>query len=238
MSSTLIRLASAVALLASLASVSPGQTRDKAPSKPVDERASQIREAFDAFLFNLVGAFDASARAANLCLPAPEKKEQVGWQKQPFRKLIRPHAPKLAALFDKSTAGADLFELTRMLRNTVHGEAMHGLVHEYGGRREVLVTIPEDDATAVRALCERLGGADSWGLDSLVGVGECVRAGTFIERLLPRALALLDDALRLTPVERLTGQTNAVGPPAGVSMFALGARTRACLLYGLPVPVW
>ena len=59
-----------------------------------------------------------------------------------------------------------------------------------------------------------------------------------IERLLPQALHALDDALRLTPIERLSGVAPGAlmtAPPDDMS-FGLGTRVRASLLLGLPVP--
>ena len=58
-----------------------------------------------------------------------------------------------------------------------------------------------------------------------------------VKRLLPQALQSLDDALRLTPVERLDGVAAShliTGPPDD-RRFGLGTRTRASLLFGLPV---
>jgi hypothetical protein len=60
-----------------------------------------------------------------------------------------------------------------------------------------------------------------------------------VERLLPQALETLDDALRLTPVERLEGVIPGqliTAPPDDLS-FGLGTRVRACMLFGLPIPV-
>ena len=51
------------------------------------------------------------------------------------------------------------------------------------------------------------------------------------------ALQVLDDALPLTPVDRLSGATPAdlMTPPPGDMSFGLGTRVRARLLLGLPV---
>ena len=71
----------------------------------------------------------------------------------------------------------------------------------------------------------------------------CMRVQAFtaarlIERLLPQSLRILDDALRLTPVDRLDGvlASGLITAPPDDLHFGLGTRTRASLLLGLPVP--
>lgn len=88
------------------------------------------------------------------------------------------------------------------------------------------------------ALFDALGGQDEWGLEQLIPPRAHVDAARLIERLLPQFLQILDDALRLTPVERLDGVhvgSQRTGPPDDLN-FSLGTRTRASLLLGLPVP--
>ena len=101
------------------------------------------------------------------------------------------------------------------------------------------MALPEDDAADLAALFDKLGGREEWGLHRLAFSRLYVDPAQLIERLLPEALRMLDDALRLTPVERLDGVI--VGklttiPPDDLS-FGLGTRVRASLLFGLPVPV-
>jgi hypothetical protein len=108
-----------------------------------------------------------------------------------------------------------------------------------GGRPlRTLVSLPEDDAGDVAALCDHLGGQDEWGLERLIPPRVHLDAARLVERLLPQALQILDDTLRLTPVERLDGvliSDLTTAPPDNLD-FSLGTRTRASLLLGLPVP--
>ena len=132
-----------------------------------------------------------------------------------------------------------MLEICRILRNTVHAEAMHPLAVRDGRRPlRTLVSLPEDDAEDLAALFDDLGGQDQWGLERLIPPRAHVDAARLIERLLPQALQILDDALRLTPVERLDGVHTSdlmTAPPDNLN-FSLGTRTRASLLLGLPVP--
>jgi hypothetical protein len=100
------------------------------------------------------------------------------------------------------------------------------------------VRLPEDDAHDLGELFDQLGGRDEWGLRPLAGMRMHVDPQALVEHLLLQALQTLDDALRLTPVERLKGVIPGqliTAPPEDLS-FGLGTRTRACMLSGLPIP--
>ena len=191
-------------------------------------------------MVNLVGAFDAAARAAHLAAGLnPGSTRSAAWQHDKWRRRIHEVSPDLASLFAAGTDHSCVLEICRILRNTVHGEAMHTTGVRAGGRPlRTLVTLPEDDAEDVAALADHLGGQDEWGLERLIPQHMHVDAARLIERLLPQSLQALDDALRLTPVERLDGviTSNLITAPPDNLDFGLGTRTRASLLLGLPVP--
>ena len=203
-----------------------------------NQTANQVTEALDYFMVNLVGAFDAAARTAHLALGLdPQKRHLAKWQNKDWRKLVRGTDPALADLFAPGTAHARVFEICRTLRNTVHGEALHSsAVQQAGKPRQTLVALPEDDAEDLGKLFDQLGGRDEWGLRMVASKQLHIAPAVLIERLLPQAFQMLDDALRLTPVERLDGATTSAlrtEPPDDTS-FGLGTRTRVSLLFGLP----
>jgi hypothetical protein len=205
-----------------------------------NQTAGEATEALDYFMVNLVGAFDAAARAAHLAAGLdPGGRRNAAWQKDRWRRQIRPASPELADLFAAGTTHSRVLEIARILRNTVHGEGLHTTATQQGGRpRETLVSLPEDDAQDLADLFGHLGGPDEWGLRQLAPSRPHIDPARLIERLLPQALQVLDDALRLTPVERLSGVTPdalLTAPPDDMS-FGLGTRVRASLLLGLPVP--
>lgn len=196
-----------------------------------------VTEALDSLLVNLVGAFDAAARVAHLTAGLdPAKRHRAAWQNSDWRKMLG--QPQLSDLFVNGSHGADLYRVCRILRNTVHGEGLQGSGCSVGGKAvETRVALPEDDAADCTALLGRLGGSATWGLHSF-GTTPQLDAATFVERLILEALALLDDVLRLTSVERLSGiNINDLlqGPPNSLD-FGLGARVRSCLFHGLPPP--
>jgi hypothetical protein len=90
----------------------------------------------------------------------------------------------------------------------VHGKALHSIaVHKAGKPLQTLVALPDDDAEDLGELFDQLGGRNEWGLRTLVPEQAHIASTVLIERLLPQALQILDDALRLSPVERLQGAT-------------------------------
>jgi hypothetical protein len=204
-----------------------------------NQTANQVTEALDYFMVNLVGAFDAAALVAHLALGFdPQKRHLAKWQSKNWRNLVRGTDLALAELFAPDTAHARVFEICRTLRNTVHGEALHSsAVQQAGKPRQTLVVLPEDDADDLGELFDQLGGRDEWGLQVVAPNQTHIAPPVLIERLLPQAFQMLDDALRLTPVERLDVATSALrtGPPDDTS-FGLGTRTRVSLLFGLPLP--
>lgn len=199
--------------------------------------ADAVTEALDNFLVNLVGSFDAAARVAHLAAGlGSSKRYEAAWQNDVWRKKLR--QPALYALFAKGSAGSDLFKVCRILRNTVHGEGLQGRGISSAGRpASTFVALPEDDGAECAEVLDRLGGRAAWGLTSL-GRSQRLDAATFIERLLPDVLDLLDTVLRLTPVEDLDGVAPDLLPqrPPDSPDFTLGARVRSCLLHGLPPP--
>jgi hypothetical protein len=204
-----------------------------------NQTAGEVTEALDYFMVNLVGAFDAAARAAHLAVGlSPGSRRSAAWHHDTWRSRIHAVSPDLADLFALGTDHSRVLEICRILRNTVHGEAMHPLAVQDGRRPlRTLVSLPEDDAEDVAALFDDLGGQDEWGLERLIPPRVHVNAARLIERLLPQSLQILDDALRLTPVERLDGVLTSdliTAPPDDLD-FGLGTRMRASLLLGLPV---
>ena len=204
-----------------------------------NDTARAATEALDYIMVNLVGAFDAAARAAHLATGLdPSRRHQAGWQKNRWRGDIEPSAPDLAGLFAAGTSGAELFKIIRLLRNTVHGDGLHPIGAHTGGRpRQTLVALPEDDAEDLHRSFTRLGGADEWGLVRLGDNGIHIEPRRLVERILPTAFDLLNDTLRLTPVHNLSGpQPNRINSPPSDLAFGPGTRVRACLLLGLPLP--
>ncbi|OZE86003.1 hypothetical protein CH304_03675 [Rhodococcus sp. 15-649-1-2] len=199
--------------------------------------ADRLVESLDYFLVNLVGAFDAAARAAHLVYgQSRDSRKNAAWQRERWLKKLRD--PDLEALFAPNSTGDRLFEICRFLRNTVHGEGLStiALNESKVAHRQTLVRLPHDEADALVDHFDQLGGPEAWGLRRLGdGIGDYIEAATFIDRLIPRAMAVLNEALDRTPTSKLSGIGQfPIGPPAPDDAYdSPGTRARVMLLLGL-----
>ncbi|WUA12354.1 hypothetical protein OG225_41315 (plasmid) [Nocardia sp. NBC_01377] len=198
-----------------------------------NDTAENVRADLSNLLYNLVGAFDAAARVAHLCAGnLPKDQRKAGWQNPTWLKSLNNTA--LSDLFGNSSRGSDVFAACRNLRNTIHGEGLSSTaLQEQSAPLQTMVRIPDSEVAALTALLDRLDGPISWGLRTIPGAGTLIDTAPFIERLVPEALAVLDEAIRLTPTEQLTGVDPAtvVGRPFDASEQA--THHRIALLLGL-----
>lgn len=199
--------------------------------------ADRIVESLDYLLVNLVGAFDAAARAAHLVYGlSKETRKTAGWQRERWLKKLQD--PDMEDLFAPDSTGDRLFEICRFLRNTVHGEGLSAMTLNESGvpQKQTLVRLPHDEADDLAEHFDQLGGHAAWGLRRLsAGFGDYIDAATFIGRLIPRAMAVLNEALDKTPTSKLTGIGHfPIGPPPTDSAYdSAGTRARVMLLLGL-----
>lgn len=193
-------------------------------------------EALDTLMFNLVGAFDASAIAAHIGagLPASERRS-AGWQHKDWRRSLG--VETLYTMFHKRQPADDLFAVLRTLRNTVHGAGLNSMVMQSARGTEHLVQIPTSEAKDVRERLERIGPQDCWGIRS-VSHETFVDPAHLVELLLPLVFDTLNAILDASPRAALKrGKSEHTLRPPDQIPFDLGTRTRACLLYGLRAPI-
>ena len=199
--------------------------------------ADRVVEFLDYFLVNLVGAFDAAARAAHLVYDLPKnERRKASWQNRQWLKTLG--NAQLTALFKRRSDGDRLFEVCRILRNTVHSEGLSpiALKEPQVAHLQTLVRLPQEEADDLVRLFNQLGGPEAWGLRRLgVGIGDYIDAATFIERLIPLAMPVLDKALQNTPTSALTGAgPSPTGPaPTNSARDSPGTRARVMLLLRL-----
>ena len=142
-----------------------------------DEPEEMLCE-LDSLLFSLVGAFDAAARAVDLILRLGTKDIDCGWQKKHWQPRLAGPAKEL---HDYTRAGDEmqrLFEVVRLMRNSVHYEAL-GLRQDDGSW---LVTIPSGTQENLRALLRE--GHPGWDSRSS-GIRVCPPGGTTASKWLP-----------------------------------------------------
>lgn len=163
----------------------------------------------DHILVDLVGAFDAASRVAHRVLGITGNEYGAGWQKEAWLRRVAEQAPALADVVAAGSEGSDLFEVMRLMRNTVHGAGLQalGLGRGANGRRVgTAVSLPVGETTRLLEILEGRGWADIWGLTEFYGGRFYVAPDAFMEHIVRASIPILNRLLQETPVERLLGQ--------------------------------
>lgn len=106
----------------------------------------------------LGGALDSLARAVRDAAALDVKREHAGWQKQPFRKLVREAWPALDGILTTASA-LHLINFVHEIRNTIHLDPIPGAGHEktpFADPEDQLIPWP-DQAVRIRKAVEHLG---------------------------------------------------------------------------------
>lgn len=157
----------------------------------------------DTVLILLMGAVDASARVVHQVLNLTTSERSAGWQNDDWRKRVAAKAPTLAAVVDPGTTGKHTLTILRLLRNSVHGAALQGVMYFQDGTAETHIGLPAQDEAAILAAMDAMGGRASWGVRSLGPGLSLVEPGLLVDRLFEAVVPLLNDLMRETPVESL-----------------------------------
>lgn len=185
-----------------------------------NDTGDSVLEAFDRVTLQLLSALDVSARVAHFVLGLTGSRNQAGWQNEKrWLKQVHKQAPELAELVAAGTDHRAVLDILVPLRNSIHGEALHNMAYQKAGteRRNVMGLPKIQEALILKAM-DQLGGRGSWGVEALLPDRVFVDSAMLLEQLLPRVLCLLNDVMRLTPVEALTGvqlTQEQCGPPTG-----------------------
>jgi hypothetical protein len=206
---------------------------------PTNDTGGEALFYFDVALLMLGGAFDATARVVDVVHALGTPTREVGWGRKPWMKKLRRANPNLAQLMSGDASGRVARELVAVLRNTIHGEAIRTISVRSASRHDQLAVVPEGLERRLEHLAEQAGGHGRLGLERLRAGQLFVHPGTYVEAVLPLALAALNEIMEGTPVEQLSGVGPGElmeGPPAGNAaddLFnpAMGRRLR--LLAGL-----
>ncbi len=197
-----------------------------------DDALAQV----DHILVDLVGAFDATARVAHRILGLPGEPQTVGWQKNRWLNQVRPLAPVLAAVVAPHSMAADVFEVIRIMRNTVHGAGLQAIgLGDAGGRRKgTAVGLSAADTDLLKAVTQRRSWAPEWGLTEFTPDRVYLEPGAFIEHVVPTSIATINDLMRETPVEVLaTGVVANAEPPSDQLDDPFARRHSRSILYQL-----
>lgn len=163
----------------------------------------EVLARLDTMLVLLMSAVDITARVAHRVLALAVNIYYAGWQR-PWIGSVAAADPALAAIFAANTNNWHALTILRLLRNTVHGQAIRSIpVWLSGGSVETEVRLPADNQADIVASMDALGGRASWGARTITGGGVQVNPSIFVERLWPEILRVLNDTMTATPVERL-----------------------------------
>jgi len=202
------------------------QVRDEvhlALNRPQDnDTAEAALSALDVVLLLLMGAVDATARVAHRVLGLTSRAHRAGWQHDDWIKEVAAAAPTLGALFRPGTHEDHTLTILRLLRNSIHGEAMQAVGVGRPRRERTLVAMPALHEPKLRDALVALGGFATWGVEGLV-VGQLhFDPGIFLEQLFRDVVAMLNRIMDEMPVECLAhvalpfdASLPPVGPDAG-----------------------
>jgi hypothetical protein len=171
-----------------------------------NDTAQEVLNCLDVILVSLMGAVDVAARVAHHVLGLQSGIYLAGWQKEKtWLKEVQAKDAALAAVVGPDMPGRHTITILRLLRNSVHGQALSSLaVRNMGGSIETRVRLPEADAPEILTAMDALGGRSDWGVKEIIPGRWDSDPGQFVEKLVPHVFDLLNDLMKLTPVEQLS----------------------------------
>lgn len=175
--------------------------------------ADDLLAELDTVLLSLVGAFDALARATHRVCGFEDSERQAGWQFKRWMKQLRACRSDITDVMDDGSVGADMFEVMRSLRNTVHGVGLRPVgiaMYPRLDRQRTVVSVPKEDARLIAGIVRRRGWEDSVGLEDWGEGRMYVSPLALVEHLIPLAAHVLNDIMAVT----LGDRSGLAGPPS------------------------
>lgn len=158
----------------------------------------------DHVLMLLMGAVDASARVAHYVLGLDGNEYQTSWQKKEWLKKVGKERQELAKLFEVDSHHWHTLEILRLLRNSIHGEALQGVTLQADGKTDTMMNIPKHDEEKILASMDALGGRDRWGYKPFAPGHDNIKPGYLVDTLIEEFVKLMNDIMRETPIEELS----------------------------------
>ncbi len=159
----------------------------------------------DMFLLQLSGAFDALAQVTAQGLGVYARLRSPSWRTKEWLKELAISHPALAAVMALGSPHRDVLEIISLLRNSIHGSGLPtmGMAATIHAARRTTVRTPRGSYAAPRFkdAVDRLGGADAWGVQTLIPGTTTVDPLAFIDEALVGSLRALNALMAATPVE-------------------------------------
>jgi hypothetical protein len=171
-----------------------------------NDTADEALGNLDLVLLGLMAAVDVAARIAHRALGLEGSERGAAWQRS-WLKRVEAVAPELAAVVADGTPGGHTLTILNALRNSIHGVALDALAvgSMTGQREDTLVGLPYGEADDVVAAMDGLGGREAFGVHELLPGRIHADPGVLLDALFAMTLELLNELMRLTPVEHLDG---------------------------------
>ncbi len=169
-----------------------------------NDTADDALGGLDLVLLGLMAAVDVTARVAHRTLSLGRRERAAAWQRD-WVERVEAVAPGLAAVVATGTHGGETLTILNALRNSIHGSALDALAvgSATGRRQSTLVGLPHDEADRVVAAMDMLGGREAFGVTELLPDRIHADPGMLLDAVFARTLFVLNELMRLTPVEGL-----------------------------------
>ena len=157
--------------------------------------AFEVLTAFDLALLTLMGAVDTSARLAHHLLGLESDQYRAGWHRDEWRGQVAKGCPAVAAAVEVENR-LDAITVLRKLRNTIHAALINPIAVSQGQVHVATrIELPADDAEAILASIDRLGGRGEWGVEGHAPGRYHADPAELLDHLLARLTPMLNDLL-------------------------------------------
>lgn len=187
------------------------KARDRCRTAEFSMSTSDARdEAIDCVVdvaMNLMGAFDATAQMVEILNPTKTPLHYAKWQDRNWPRKQRKHLPDL---LDAAQRHRPIFDIIRILRNTIHARGLHTLLVKNATSvqpDESYLALPEEQTEDLRKAFEGSGGFDAWQVQELYRGHLQADPDRLIDEMIIRATAALNEMMDATPVGQLLNVT-------------------------------
>ncbi|MEE6295340.1 hypothetical protein [Georgenia wangjunii] len=172
---------------------------------PTIEVSDEVLDAVTLAYVHMAGVFDALA-IVNGLLAGMSNYREMGWQKSPYRRKLRPYAPDAVELMEPEVAGGKLLRAVLSLRNTIHKRmpdpATTGRAGGDPQLREMSLHLERRSHSEILDAFRDVGWTKSVGV-KLVGDHLFLRPESALGLMLADGVPVLNQLLHATPVEAL-----------------------------------
>jgi hypothetical protein len=163
----------------------------------------------DMFLLQMSGAFDAIAQVTAQGLGVHVQRTSPSWRTKKWVEGVETSHPSLAAVMSLGSPHRDALEITSLLRNSIHDSGLptFGMASSIHGPTRTTVRTPRGSyaARAFSEAIDRLGGKESWGVQTLIPGTTTIDPLVFIDQALVAGLGAMNALMAATPVEAFPG---------------------------------